>query len=83
MMRHTEPCPDETTARRRSGSRSQARAALSDPAKIRRASEWRAALGWIVRSWFRPAGSEARWEQKPPKAGGTRPRPLSRLRPGH
>jgi hypothetical protein len=28
-----------------------------------RAPEWRAVLRWIVHSWLRPGGSEARWEQ--------------------
>ena len=26
-------------------------------------AEMRAALGWIARSWLRPAGAEATWEQ--------------------
>jgi hypothetical protein len=28
-----------------------------------RAPEWRAVLRWMVQSWLRPGGSEARWEQ--------------------
>jgi len=27
------------------------------------APEWRAVLRWIMQSWLRPGGSEARWEQ--------------------
>jgi hypothetical protein len=28
-----------------------------------RAPEWQAVLRWIVQSWLRPGGAEARWEQ--------------------
>jgi hypothetical protein len=28
-----------------------------------RGSELRSALGWLLASWWRPAGAEARWEQ--------------------
>jgi hypothetical protein len=26
--------------------------------------EWRAALGWVVSSWWRPAGASSHWEQR-------------------
>jgi hypothetical protein len=52
------------------GRRGGLRAALRE-----RWPEWKAALGWIVGSWVRPAGAAARWEQNPKRSRpGTMPR---------
>lgn len=36
----------------------------------RRWPEWRAALGWVLDSWRRPAGSEGGWQQNQTRAAG-------------